>query len=121
MRISDWSSDVCSSDLEFAFVELFRQEGADDLDLAGLEFGQFQTTALLVQHDRFLALADHLLQEVEDLLVRYPFGVAGRAGRAVTILDRGEDQPEGRHGTRVAATPGRFYCFAIASASCGER
>src|SRR3546814_14579998 len=63
MRISDWSSDVCSSDLPFARALLVARRRADDL---GREFGDDQRLAsdrerkvhrIICLHIRLLILA----------------------------------------------------------------
>src|SRR3546814_6102825 len=80
MRISDWSSDVCSSDLPFENAPLGplrcrfgnRPSAISQTDLSGV--GRFLFLGLVVDRGG-------LAQDIEDLLLR---------GRLVDLFHRGE-------------------------------
>src|SRR3546814_11361211 len=81
MRISDWSSDVCSSDLRGgAALELLHAER--DALLLGID----------VEHDRFDGLA--LAMQVERVLARNAPGDVGHVDHAVHIAVEPDEQAE---------------------------
>src|SRR3546814_17362493 len=78
MRISDWSSDVCSSDLRHAVDRVVRRH-----------------------HRRNAGAADHFLERREEILAQFAFGkrrgadIGAARGLAVPgqVLERREDAP----------------------------
>ena len=78
-------------------VELARQEARNDLDFLGLALGEIDAAALLVELDAFVPLADHFGEQPGDLLVTDGVGIAARARREVTVLERGEDETKRRN------------------------
>src|SRR3546814_8819112 len=93
MRISDWSSDVCSSDLEF-ILRLLR----DDADDAG---------ARILAEQRRLRAAQHF----DTLDVRKVADLGGRA-RAIDAVDEDADR---------RFDPCIVRAIEIGRASCRER
>src|SRR3546814_16621806 len=54
MRISDWSSDVCSSDLELAFARVLAREGsdlADPMELSALDYARTILVDVSIQRE----------------------------------------------------------------------
>src|SRR3546814_4629664 len=77
MRISDWSSDVCSSDLVAALTEVL----ADGARL-GLDLGDPQ---LLARYQRWRGLDTMMVAGMTDVLTRL-FGLPGRTMRTARAI-----------------------------------
>src|SRR3546814_3588912 len=75
MRISDWSSDVCSSDLEDL------QQRVVDLGDVGEGFGRVEAGALVADEDD-AAGVDHVVRRIEDAALAQRLAVA-RLGKLV--------------------------------------
>src|SRR3546814_738315 len=69
MRISDWSSDVCSSDLEDL------QQRVVDLGDVGEGFGRVEAGALVADEDD-AAGVDHVVRRIEDAALAQRLAVA---------------------------------------------
>src|SRR3546814_10982050 len=115
MRISDWSSDVCSSDLRY-----FRQKGYIDLDEAVLY--DFQQSNLKLSDEQMAMLIGSVFRfSAAD--ITFPSDLINRRG-----LITPPEYPI-QEGTRLEPFFKRallcsFHCFLpdkIGTASCGER
>jgi len=82
-------------------VELPRQVALDDGDLLGFLPGKLGPAAALVELDALVALAHHLLHHLDDLGLADAVGDAAAAGGNVAVLERRQDQAQGRHGALV--------------------
>src|SRR3546814_12128987 len=107
MRISDWSSDVCSSDLIARFRDFVRQEGLDNVEpfvdvahaaLSSNLFNRKRVAYSSLRDDpRFAWISEEDLQEVEWL---HPFDFVDsdmpylHASDAI-LLDRSEERRVG--------------------------
>src|SRR3546814_13370589 len=115
MRISDWSSDVCSSDLTQGFLPLLRRKEAGVVDRVGLRGRPGDVAARGID----LALEG---EEGRDRAVNLRrVGMLADAGPAVVAgtRRRGEHLREARDiGSRNAGLLGGT--FQIGSASCRE-
>src|SRR3546814_11365660 len=122
MRISDWSSDVCSSDLRDLLVDL----GGFFLGLAGglrahldvLDDAKLLVLALADLHARLETLVRALgegLVRLLDSLVNHALAILGLRlhGSRVELLDILECVAAGRHrdrcGTRILGCVARLY------------
>src|SRR3546814_10638661 len=76
MRISDWSSDVCSSDLLFRFIRLDGREERQDNGsmtnaaprIAGIELGGTKGIALIAEGNRILDRRTYPTRDPETTL-----------------------------------------------------
>src|SRR3546814_16716587 len=98
MRISDWSSDVCSSDLKQA--ELAEMAGISRSTLARLEAGNGGTIDSLARIMRALEIEDRLLDVMPDakLSPLDPRSDTGKARQRVRKSSAGEAGEEWRWG-----------------------
>src|SRR3546814_3609977 len=96
MRISDWSSDVCSSDLGFRR----RAIGRADVDGAVLLDGDVGARGVLDRVDRLALGAD----ELADLVDRDLHADHARSGRGhlIRTVDRGVEHAEDRQSRLVS-------------------
>src|SRR3546814_18539269 len=98
MRISDWSSDVCSSDLEFDPAERLRLE-ARGRGFVGDELQQAAQRTRAIE--RALRAAQHLdPRDIETVEIAREFGPVGQPGarpvRRLVDIDRaGRGDPAG--------------------------
>src|SRR3546814_16421515 len=98
MRISDWSSDVCSSDLEFDPAERLRLE-ARGRGFVGDELQQAAQRTRAIE--RALRAAQHLdPRDIETVEIAREFGPVGQPGsrperRLVDIARDGRGDPAG--------------------------
>src|SRR3546814_17426073 len=88
MRISDWSSDVCSSDLLFNDVEAMREAGAGRVGT--LHYGRTGTPTQWA-----LAEALTALEPGAAGTRLYPSGVAAISIALMTVLRRSEERRVG--------------------------
>src|SRR3546814_15175186 len=94
MRISDWSSDVCSSDLDWIEHGTFDGAPGDNFDEIFAQDG-------VVGHDMFFGLGgfdEFIAEGGDDIMVGSPGSgkMAGRAG-----WDRSEERRGGKEGVRT--------------------
>ncbi|MNV67691.1 hypothetical protein D3C71_1605000 [compost metagenome] len=80
--------------LDLILWQLSRQELVDDDDFLALLLGKLRPAALIVHAGGFLALLDHLGEDLQDLVVANRILAQATVGD-VTILDRSLDQPHG--------------------------
>jgi hypothetical protein len=93
---------------DLVIVQLFGQEALNDADFIALLLGEFEATAFLVHPDRFLALLDHFLQELENIAVIDPLGDPVDADRDIPVLNRSHNQTQGRDRALILGTHGIF-------------
>src|SRR3546814_4087934 len=101
MRMSDWSSDVCSSDLDRVEFGAFGRQG-DDADIVGnVELASHVPARLIHQHDRVSTGGDgeRYLGEMQ----RHGFGIAERQHQpcAFALLRADRTKDIGRFGPLI--------------------
>ena len=92
------SRNDCAPDrlCRFFLRQRLRQEFADDLDFLVFLRLEFGAPCLAIEPRAFLALLDHLGQDIEDFLLVRPV-LALAAQRDVPVGDRRVDQPQRRN------------------------
>src|SRR3546814_11089230 len=112
MRISDWSSDVCSSDLRLDTPLQLLDKSLCGTRVTGKEHGEFLAAA--AADDRILAeyLAPPFTQSTQHLVAH---------GMAITIVDLLEQIDIGHDPAERACRAQRTGIRPIGRASCRER
>src|SRR3546814_16289413 len=108
MRISDWSSDVCSSDLpgayDFARAAWFRQIGAVGYAISAPEVLRIEDTA--GWRDAGLMALSSLRQDISRRLAESAKGAGGAIALALMTGERGPRSEERRVGKEWVSTVG---------------
>src|SRR3546814_18856775 len=98
MRISDWSADVCSSDLTAGAEETARCDGLVNID----------NIARANAADRAIAIDRHIARPALAELQRLRQAIGGKAARTIfadVLLVRRREQPRPRPGREVETAP----------------
>src|SRR3546814_19512217 len=104
MRISDWSSDVCSSDLTFLVISSIDGKGAQELRLPILRVDEFQMAGAMRRlrrmehHGRRKRVGDALFAKapLADRRTQARAGAAGRQDPLAAAAARSAERREGK-------------------------
>src|SRR3546814_19915577 len=102
MRISDWSSDVCSSDLRTGRLAALRAMGADIVEEGRASHGGEPVADLVVRHAPLRGI-EVPVELVPDMIDEFPIlAIAAACARGTQVV-RGAAALRGQESERLAA------------------
>src|SRR3546814_13271674 len=102
MRISDWSSDVCSSDLRTGRLAALRAMGADIVEEGRASHGGEPVADLVVRHAPLRGI-EVPVALVPDMIDEFPIlAIAAACARGTTVV-RGAAEPRVQESDRTPA------------------